>query len=281
MTIHSPAEAAVSDTAPAPLLELKNLEVTYNQVVLAVRGVSMQVKEGQVCALLGANGAGKTTILRAISNVLTSQDGEVTDGGIFWDGRSITQLAADKIVRLGICHVPEGRQVFRDLTVEENLRAAAFTLADRRLVETRLAAVQEYFPKLADLWRGKAGYLSGGEQQMLAVGRGLMLDPRLLILDEPSLGLAPVMVDEITRIVSRISREEHVTVLLVEQNAQIALDLSDHCYVLENGRIVLDGPSSEIAENQDIKEFYLGVSDGSAKNYAAIKHYRRRKRWMA
>ncbi|KQY64747.1 ABC transporter ATP-binding protein [Nocardioides sp. Root140] len=263
------------------MLELKNLEVTYNQVVLAVRGVSMEVQEGTVCALLGANGAGKTTILRAISSVLTSQDGEVTDGTICLDGDPITDLAADKIVRRGICHVPEGRQVFRDLTVEENLRAAAFTLTDRRKVESRLEMVQEYFPKLTTLWKGKAGYLSGGEQQMLALGRGLMLDPRLLILDEPSLGLAPVMVDEITRIVTEVSRQERVTVLLVEQNAQIALDLSDYCYVLENGRIVLDGRSSEIAENQDIKEFYLGASEGSSTNYAAIKHYRRRKRWMS
>jgi len=263
------------------LLELKNLEVTYNQVVLAVRGVSMKVREGSVCALLGANGAGKSTMLRAISAVLTSQDGKVTDGTIHFDGRDITTLSADKIVRAGISQVPEGRQVFADLTVEENLRAAAFTQRDRKVVEQGLALVRGYFPKLADLWKTKAGYLSGGEQQMVALGRALMQRPRLLILDEPSLGLAPVIVDEIAKLITQISEDQNVTVLLIEQNARLALELSDHCYVLENGRIVLDGASEEISDNQDIKEFYLGVSEGASKNYAAVKHYRRRKRWMS
>lgn len=263
------------------LLELNNVEVTYNNVILAVRGVSMAVHEGSVCAILGANGAGKSTLLRAISAVLTSQDGKITDGTMSFDGRDITRMAADKLVKAGISHVPEGRQVFADLTVEENLRAAAFTQRDRKVVDQALVTVQDYFPKLTSLWKSKAGYLSGGEQQMVAVGRALMQRPRLLILDEPSLGLAPVVVDEISRIITQISREQNVTVLLVEQNAQLALRLSDYCYVLENGRIVLDGTSAEIAENQDVKEFYLGVSEGASKNYAAVKHYRRRKRWMS
>lgn len=262
------------------LLELNNLEVTYNQVVLAVRGVSMVVREGSVCAVLGANGAGKSTTLRAISAVLTSQDGKITDGTIHFGGRDISRMSADKVVKAGISHVPEGRQVFADLTVEENLRAAAFTQRDRKVVDQGLTMVQDYFPKLGALWKRKSGYLSGGEQQMVAVGRALMQRPRLLILDEPSLGLAPVVVDEISKIITKISREENVTVLLVEQNARLALVLSDYCYVLENGRIVLDGESSTIAENQDIKEFYLGMSEGASKNYAAVKHYRRRKRWM-
>ena len=262
------------------LLELNNLEVTYNQVVLAVRGVSMVVREGSVCAVLGANGAGKSTTLRAISAVLTSQDGKITDGTIHFGGRDISRMSADKVVKAGISHVPEGRQVFADLTVEENLRAAAFTQRDRKVVDQGLTMVQDYFPKLGALWKRKSGYLSGGEQQMVAVGRALMQRPRLLILDEPSLGLAPVVVDEISKIITKISREENVTVLLVEQNARLALALSDYCYVLENGRIVLDGESSTIAENQDIKEFYLGMSEGASKNYAAVKHYRRRKRWM-
>jgi branched-chain amino acid transport system ATP-binding protein len=272
--------AAGGQVRTQPLLEIKNLEVAYNEVILALRGLSLEVKPGTVCALLGANGAGKTTTLRAISGVLKSKDGRITDGSVTFDGEDISREPADSIVRKGISQVPEGRQVFADLTVEENLRAAAFTQRDRKKVQEGFELVRSYFPRLGDLWKQTAGYLSGGEQQMLAVGRALMVQPRLLVLDEPSLGLAPILVDEISKIITRISRDEKTTVLLVEQNAQIAIDLSDHCYVLENGRVVLDGPSEEIKDNQDVKEFYLGVSEGSRRNYAAVKHYRRRKRWM-
>ena len=273
------AEQSCGSTGRA-LLEINNLEVTYNQVILAVRGLSLDIQPGSVCALLGANGAGKTTTLRAISGVLKSQDGKITDGSVCFEGEDISRSPADSIVRKGISHVPESRQVFADLTVEENLRAAAFTERDRKKVQAGFDLVRSYFPKLETMWKQTAGYLSGGEQQMLAVGRGLMIQPKLLILDEPSLGLAPILVDEISNIITRISQEEKVTVLLVEQNAKIALALSDYCYIMENGRIVLDGPSAEIAENQDVKEFYLGISEGAQKNYTAIKHYRRRKRWL-
>ena len=269
-------------TAPRPLLEVNNIEVVYDHVVLVLKGVSLQVPEGGVVALLGANGAGKSTTLKAISGLLRTERGEVTRGSIELLGEPIHRRDPADIVRRGVVQVMEGRRVFEHLTVEENLLVGAYSRREGRAVAEDLELVYRYFPRLRDRRTVRAGYVSGGEQQMLAIGRALMARPRLMLLDEPSMGLAPLLVKEIFEIVARLNREEGVSVLLAEQNAAMALRLARYGYVMENGRIVLDGPAATISENEDIKEFYLGLSGvGQRKSYRDVKHYRRRKRWLA
>ncbi len=264
-----------------PLLELNNVEVRYDDVILVLRGLSLAVAEGCIVALLGANGAGKSTTLKAISGLLYVEDGEVSDGSIHFDGQEIQGLPTDRIVRMGIFQVVEGRRVFEHLTVRENLLAGAHTRSDRGALSADLDRVYGYFPRLGERHRQDAGYLSGGEQQMLALGRALMARPRLMLLDEPSLGLAPMLVRGIFDIIQRVNREEGTTILLVEQNARIALGIADHAYVMENGRVVLDGPADELSANEDVREFYLGLGDVGRRSYRDVKHYRRRKRWLS
>lgn len=272
---------AAGAAGSAPLLALENVEVIYEDVILVLRGLSLAVGEGQIVALLGSNGAGKSTTLKAISGLLPSEEGEVSDGTVRYRGEAITGADPAAIVRLGISQVPEGRRVFEHLTVAENLLAGAYTRGLTGPPKEDLDLVYGYFPRLADRRTQTAGYLSGGEQQMLAIGRALMAKPRLLMLDEPSLGLAPLLVEEIFGIVARLNTELSTTVLLVEQNARRALDVAEHAYVMENGRIVLDGPAAELAENPDVAEFYLGLTEGGArKSYRSVKHYKRRKRWL-
>jgi branched-chain amino acid transport system ATP-binding protein len=264
------------------MLRLNNIEVIYSNVILVLKGVSLEVPEGKIVALLGANGAGKTTTLKAISGVLRTELGEVTDGSIELDSLRIDRLDPEAIVRLGIVQVMEGRRLFQHLTVEENLLVGAYARNDQAEIRKDLEKVYAYFPKLLDMRRRTSGYLSGGERQMLVMGRALMARPKVMLLDEPSLGLSPLLVKEIFKLIGQINRQEGVSILLVEQNAKIALGLSDHGYVMENGRIVLDGPSPKLKENEDIKEFYLGLSElGSRKSYKEVKHYKRRKRWLA
>ena len=266
------------------MLRLNNIEVVYNDVVLVLRGVSLNVEAGQIVCLLGANGAGKTTTLRAISGLLYIQDGEVTRGSIAFDGQRIDKMQPEDIVRLGLIQVLEGRRLFKHLTVEENLIIGAVGRplpGGNKRIQQDLEEVYTYFPKLKEMRKRTSGYLSGGEQQMLVIGRAFMGHPRLLMLDEPSLGLAPLIVDNIFDVVQRMSRDRDMAILLVEQNARIALDVADYAYVMENGRIVLDGPAEQLKENEDIKEFYLGLTKvGERKSYRDVKHYRRRKRWL-
>jgi branched-chain amino acid transport system ATP-binding protein len=272
------ASTAGADT---PLLELNNVEVLYDDVILVLRGLSLSVRKGSIAALLGPNGAGKTTTLKAISGLLRVERGEVTDGAIRFDGDDIRGLAADEVVRRGIFQVIEGRRVFEHLSVEDNLIAGAYTRRDRREIPASIARVYDYFPRLGERRKQDAGYLSGGEQQMLAVGRALMASPRLLLLDEPSLGLAPLLVRDIFDIVQRINDEEGTTILVVEQNARLALSIADYGYVLEGGRVVLEGAADALAANEDVKEFYLGLGDVGRRSYRDVKHYRRRKRWLS
>jgi len=267
--------------APTPLLELANVEVLYDDVILVLRGLSLQVEDGGIATLLGPNGAGKTTTLKAISGLLAVEDGEVTDGSIRFAGEEVRGLPADEIVRRGVFQVIEGRRVFEHLTVRENLVAGAYTRADRGAIAADIDRVFGYFPRLAERAAQEAGYLSGGEQQMLAVGRALMARPRMLLLDEPSLGLAPILVRDIFEIVQRINREEGTTILLVEQNARLALSIADYGYVMEGGRVVLEGTSETLRANEDVKEFYLGLGDVGRRSYRDVKHYRRRKRWLS
>lgn len=266
------------------MLKLTNIEVVYSDVVLVLRGVSLEVPEGKIISLLGANGAGKTTTLRAISGLLKTQQGKVTRGAIEFAGQRIQGMAPEQIVKAGIVQVMEGRRLFRHLTVEENLQIGAAgrpVRVSNAEIARDLEQVYTYFPKLRELRRRTSGYLSGGEQQMLVIGRGLMAHPRLMMLDEPSLGLAPLVVNEIFAVIRKISRDSGVSILLVEQNARIALSVADYAYVMENGRVVLDGPASQLAENEDVKEFYLGLTQvGERKSYREVKHYRRRKRWL-
>ena len=272
---------ATSTGAP-PLLRLNNVEVRYDDVILVLRGLSLEVADGGVAALLGSNGAGKTTTLRAISGLLHVEDGEVADGSIVFDGEEIHETAAHRIVEKGVFQVLEGRRVFEHLTVRENLLAGAHARRGRGVaVEAELERVFAYFPRLAERRRQTAGHLSGGEQQMLALGRALMARPRLMLLDEPSLGLAPILVESIFEIVERINREEGVTILLVEQNARLALSVADYGYVMESGRVVLEGAAAELRANEDVKEFYLGLGDSGRRSYRDVKHYRRRKRWLS
>jgi branched-chain amino acid transport system ATP-binding protein len=264
------------------VLALNNIEVIYDGVILVLKGVSLAVPAGTITALLGANGAGKTTTLKAISGLLRAERGEVTKGSIELEGVRIERLPPHDIVGRGVVQVLEGRRVFEHLTTEENLIAGAHVQGDRRVVWAGLERAYEYFPRLRERRRVKAGYLSGGEQQMLAIGRALMADPRVMLLDEPSLGLAPLLVEEIFAIVGRLNRDHRLTVLLVEQNATLALTIADHGYVMENGRIVLDGPAAVLRENADIKEFYLGLTEvGARRSYRDVKHYKRRKRWLS
>ena len=261
------------------MLEIANLEVVYHSVVLVLRGVSLRVPEGKIVALLGPNGAGKTTALRAITGLLPLHDGKITKGLITLDGESLRRSRADQIVAAGVSQVMEGRRVFADLSVDENLMCGA---NHRPRIEARrdADAFYERFPMLAERREAQAGYLSGGEQQILAIARALMGKPRLLLLDEPSLGLAPKIVREVAALIREINSEEHVSILLVEQNATLALELSDYGYVLENGKIVIDGPSEELKGDQDVQEFYLGVGD-KQESYRDVKLYRRRKRWLS
>ena len=283
----APAPGASASTAAGPspnghpLLRLNNIEVLYDDVILVLRGLSLEVGEGKIAALLGSNGAGKTTTLKAISGLLYVEDGEVTDGTIAFDGEEIQGMDAHRIVEKGVFQVLEGRRVFEHLTVRENLAAGAYTRRDRRAAAAGLEKVFHYFPALAERRRQLAGHLSGGEQQMVALGRALMASPRMMLLDEPSLGLAPILVESIFEIVQRINREEGTTILLVEQNARLALEVADYGYIMEGGRVVLEGSASELRTNEDVKEFYLGLGDAGRRSYRDVKHYRRRKRWLS
>jgi branched-chain amino acid transport system ATP-binding protein len=264
------------------MLKLNNVEVIYDDVILVLKGMSMEVKEGEITVLLGANGAGKTTTLKAISGLLKAEEGEVTDGTIEFMGEKINNKDPEDIVRMGIFQVMEGRRIFKDLTVTENLIAGAYTRKDRHNIKRDMDLVFDYFPKLRERRNQISGYMSGGEQQMLAIGRALMARPKLMLLDEPSLGLAPLLVKEIFDIVKTINREEKTTVLLVEQNANMALSIGNYGYVMEMGKVVLDGECSKLKENEDIKEFYLGLSEvGKKKSFKDAKHYKRRKRWLS
>ena len=264
------------------MLALMNIEVIYSEVILVLKGVSMEVPEGKIVVLLGSNGAGKTTTLKAISGLLYTELGEVTDGSIEFDGSRIGRKNPEEIVRMGIVQVLEGRPSFEQLTVEENLMIGACSLRESSgEVKKRLDLIYSYFPRLQALHDRISGYLSGGEKQMLVIGRALMARPRLMLLDEPSLGLSPLLVKEIFKMIEVINKQEGPSILLVEQSANIALSISDYGYVMENGRVVLDGPSPKLRENEDIKEFYLGLSEvGKRKSYRDVKHYRRRKRWL-
>jgi branched-chain amino acid transport system ATP-binding protein len=262
------------------VLAVRNLEVVYNDVALVLRGVSLDVPKGAIVALLGANGAGKTTLLRAVTGLLRVHRAEVTKGSVEFEGAAIQSLDAAAIVRRGIGQVMEGRRIFAELTVDENLRAGAFTRRDKAEVRESYERVLGLFPTLAERRRSTAGYLSGGEQQMVAIGRALMSSPRLLLLDEPSLGLAPKIVEQIRDIIVEVNRQG-TSVLLVEQNATMALKIADRGYVMETGRIVRDGPGQELLADDDIREFYLGVGDAGRRSFRDVKSYRRRKRWSA
>jgi branched-chain amino acid transport system ATP-binding protein len=265
----------------ASLLTVNNIEVIYHNVILVLKGMSLKVEEGQIVTVLGNNGAGKTTTLKAISGLLKSEDGEVTDGQIQFMGNRIDKKYPEEIVRMGIFQVMEGRRVFEDLTVEENLIAGGHTNKSRTRLKEDMDMVYNYFPRLRDRKKVLAGYISGGEQQMLVIGRGLMAAPNLMLLDEPSMGLAPLLVSEIFGIIQQINKDEGVSVLLVEQNARLALSIATHGYVMENGRIVLDDTVDKLRENADVKEFYLGLTEvGKKKSYRDVKHYKRRKRWL-
>ena len=264
------------------MLKLNNVEVVYDRTILVLKGISLEVEDQRIVTLLGSNGAGKSTTLKAISGLLRPERGEIIVGSVELNGMRIDHHQPEAIVKLGITQVMEGRRMFDDLTTEENLIAGAHTRHGAADIRRDLGAVYEYFPRLAERKALKAGYLSGGEQQMLAIGRALMARPKLMLLDEPSLGLAPLLVEEIFRTIQRLNREEKVTVLLVEQNAAMALTIAEHGYVMENGRIVLDGPAAMLRENADVKEFYLGLTEvGSRKSYRDVKHYKRRKRWLS
>lgn len=260
---------------------VNNIEVIYHNVILVLKGMSLQVNKRQIVTVLGNNGAGKTTTLKAISGLLESEDGEITDGSIDFMGERIDRKYPEDIVRMGIFQVMEGRRVFEDLTVEENLIAGAHTEKSSRKMKEGMKMVYDYFPRLVDRKNVLAGYVSGGEQQMLVIGRGLMASPKLMLLDEPSMGLAPLLVSEIFQIIRRINSEEGVAILLVEQNARLALSIAGHGYVMENGHIVLDDTVEKLKENADVKEFYLGLTEvGKKKSYRDVKHYKRRKRWL-
>ena len=275
----------MSDTATAAstsnLLSVKNIEVIYDHVILVLKGVSLEVPEQGIVALLGANGAGKTTTLKAVSNLLRAERGDITKGSIEFQGQRIDRLTPAELVQQGVIQVMEGRHCFEHLTVEENLLTGAYTRRDgNAAIQRDLELVYSYFPRLTKRSRAQAGYTSGGEQQMVAIGRALMSRPKMILLDEPSMGLAPQLVEEIFEIVERLNKDQGVTFLLAEQNTNIALRYADHGYILENGRVVLDGSAAELRENTDVKEFYLGISEGERVNFRDVKHYRRRKRWL-
>jgi branched-chain amino acid transport system ATP-binding protein len=264
------------------MLRVDNIEVIYNDIILAVKGVSLKVPEADIVTLLGANGAGKSTILKSISGLLKSQDGKIERGTIYYEGKTINNKNAESIVRMGICQVPEGRRSFPDLTTYENLLVGAFTRNDRKEVKQGFKRILEYFPALKKRLHLKAGYLSGGEQQMLVIGRALMGQPSLLMLDEPSLGLAPIIVRQIFDIIEKINIEQSISILLIEQNANMALNIAKHGYIMENGRMVMDDPCDKLKKNEDVMEFYLGITEeGGKKSFADVKHYKRRKRWLS
>ncbi|RJF91920.1 ABC transporter ATP-binding protein [Noviherbaspirillum saxi] len=262
------------------VLEVNNIEVVYNKAVQVLRGLSLAVPRGKIVALLGSNGAGKSTMLKAVSNLLPLEDGAMTRGEVSFDGKATTGSSPHQLVRSGLFHVMEGRRVFEDLSIEENLVAAGYALTDGRKPDFDL--VYEYFPRLYERRKGLAGYLSGGEQQMLAIGRALVAQPKLILLDEPSLGLSPVLVETIFTIIARINAERGVSMLLVEQNASVALAVADYGYIMETGKIVIDGSAEKLAADPDVREFYLGVgTEGGAKSFRELKHYKRRKRWLS
>ena len=267
------------------MLEVHNVEVLYDRAILVLKGISLAVREGRIVALLGPNGAGKSTMLKAVSGLLKSEEGEVTDGSIRFLGERIDRMEPEAIVRAGIFQVMEGRRVFEDLTVDENILMGAFTRRDQAAVKRDHELVFDYFPRLRERRRQLAGYLSGGEQQMLAIGRALMARARLMLLDEPSLGLAPLLVQDIFAIIRRINQQERTTILLVEQNANLALSIADYGYIMENGRVVLDGDAGKLAANEDVKHFYLGGGaggpGGQRRSYRELKFYKRRKRWLS
>ncbi len=276
-------QAALQPTHPKDLgiiqLSVNNIEVVYHDIVQVLRGVSLEVPKGKIVALLGTNGAGKTTTLKAISGLLKPENGSIRDGQVSLEGNRIDMLSAEGIVRKGIVQVPEGRRVFKHLSVEENLRVGSIT--GKGNAKADLERMYSYFPRLEQLRNRQAGYCSGGEQQMLAIGRALMAHPQMLLLDEPSLGIAPLLVKEIFELVKRINVEMGVTVMVVEQNANVALAHADYGYIMESGRIVLEGTAAELKDNPDVKEFYLGVTEGGGrKSYRDVKSYKRRKRWM-
>jgi branched-chain amino acid transport system ATP-binding protein len=268
------------DNRGSLILSVENLEVVYNEVILVLRGISMNVSQGEIVALLGANGAGKTTLLRSITGLLELHRGRITKGSVSFLGEKINRDDPSKLVRAGLSQVMEGRRIFAELTVEENLRAGAYTVTSRQKISEAHDRVVSLFPVLASRSRSTAGYLSGGEQQMLAIGRALMTSPKLLVLDEPSLGLAPLLVQQIRDIIETVNKQG-TSVLLVEQNATMALSIANRGYVLENGRIVRDGSSDELLQDDDIKEFYLGVGEAGRRSFKDVKTYRRRKRWSA
>ena len=263
------------------MLQVNNIEVVYANIIQVLRGVSLEVGDGKIVALLGANGAGKTTTIKAISGLLKTEEGEVTDGSIHFDGQRIDRFSTQDIAALGMSQVMEGRRVLAHLTVQENLMVFAHRRKDRGQVKKDLEMVFDYFPRIKSFSHRTSGYLSGGEQQMLVIGRALMAQPKLMLLDEPSLGLAPLMLQEIYGIIKRINAERKVAILLVEQNVGAALNIADYGYVMEDGRIVINGPAEMLRDNEDIKEFYMGLSAaGSEKSYREVKHYRRKKRWL-
>ena len=275
----APAEKAENG---ALLLTVNNIEVIYDHVILVLKGVSLNVPQGGIVALLGANGAGKSTTLKAISNLLRAERGDVTKGSIEFDGERVDRMTPNDLVRRGVIQVMEGRHIFEHLTVEENLLTGAYTRRDGRAeIQKDLDMVYGYFPRLKERRRAQAGYTSGGEQQMCALGRALMSRPRMILLDEPSMGLAPQLVEGIFETVKRLNEEEGVSFLLAEQNTNMALKYAKYGYILENGRVVLDGEASALGQNEDVKEFYLGLSAGGRKSYRETKHYKRRKRWLA
>ena len=269
-------------SAVESVLEVNNIEVIYNKAVQVLRGLSLSVPRGQIVALLGSNGAGKSTTLKAVSGLLGLENGELTRGEIRFEGKPLAGSKPHELVRAGLFHVMEGRRVFEDLTVEENLVSATYALTGRSGAKADYELVYEYFPRLYERRNGLAGYLSGGEQQMLAIGRALIARPKLILLDEPSLGLAPLLVENIFQIIARINAEQKVSMLLVEQNASVALAVAHYGYIMENGKIVIDGSAERLAADQDVREFYLGMGGhGEMKSFRDIKHYKRRKRWLS
>ncbi len=272
----------MSSAVPNTILEINNIEVVYSHTIQVLRGLSLSVKPGQIVALLGSNGAGKTTTLKAVSNMLGLERGAITAGSIRFDGTDIKTKAPHALVRSGLFHVMEGRRIFPDLTVDENLITATYALEGREEGTADFASVFDYFPRLRDRRTGLAGYLSGGEQQMLALGRALIARPKLILMDEPSLGLSPMLVEEIFRIIGRINKERGVSILLVEQNAAMALSVASYGYIMEQGKIVIDGTVDKLTSDRDVREFYLGAGVGAGvKSFRDVKHYKRRKRWLS
>lgn len=283
MNAHAmPSAPAQSETARDLILKVNNIEVIYDHVILVLKGVSVEVPRGGIVAILGANGAGKTTTLKAISNLLHAERGEVTKGSIEFEGREVDHLSPNDLVRMGCIQVMEGRQCFGHLTVEENLLTGAFTRRDgKRAIMDDLDRVYQYFPRLKERRKSQAGYTSGGEQQMTAFGRALMSRPKMILLDEPSMGLAPQIVELIFEIVQDVNRKEGISFLIAEQNTNMALRYATYGYIMETGRIVMDGDAKSLRENEDVKEFYLGVAGGDRKSFKNVKFYKRRKRWLA